>query len=231
MARTSEGYLNSLTKISEAITSDLYLEDILKLLVTLTASMIKAEICALWMLDKKTQELRLTATQALSSDYVKERSIKVGEGIIGLVAKEKNPIAILNVIEDKRYKETKLAKNEKLVSMLSVPMIVKHEVIGVISCYTTKEHKFTKKEIALFITVANQAAVAIQNTELMVKTKIIQEELESRKLVEKAKGIMMKERGLDEETSYRMIRKASMDKRVNMKEIANAIIIANELKN
>ena len=128
MAKTDEQYLETLSKISEAITSDLYLEDILKLVVTLTASMINAKICALWMLDEKIQELKLTVTQALSSDYVKERSLKVGEGIVGLVAQEKKPISILNVIEDERYKEKNLAKKEKLVSMLSMPMVVKQDV-------------------------------------------------------------------------------------------------------
>ena len=98
------------------------------------------------------------------------------------------------------------------------------------NCYTTIEHKFTKKEIALFTTAANQAAVAIYNTGLIVKTKVIQEELESRKLIEKAKGIIMRERGLEEDAAYKLMRKASMDKRVNMKEIANAIILANEIK-
>ncbi|MBU0682919.1 MAG: ANTAR domain-containing protein, partial [Candidatus Omnitrophica bacterium] len=77
--------------------------------------------------------------------------------------------------------------------------------------------------------VANQAAVAIENTELMVKTKIIQEELETRKKVEKAKGILMKEQGLPEDDAYKLIRKTSMHKRLSMKEIAEAIILSFEI--
>jgi len=229
MNKSSENYLETLSQISEAITSDLYLDDILKLIVNLTANVMSAKICALWMLDKQKQELKISATQAMSKDYLQDRSIKSGEGIVGLVAKKKEPVSILNVLKDERYKEKELAKKEKLVSMLSVPMIVKDDVIGVINCYTTEEHEFTKHDIDLLSTVANQAAVAIHNTELMVRTKVVQEELETRKKVEKAKGILMKAQDLTEDEAYKMLRKASMDKRVSMKEISDAVILTYEI--
>jgi len=224
-------YLLTLTKISEAITSDLYLEDILKLIVNLTASVMKAKICAVWLLDKEAKELRIRATQAMSQEYLKERSLKVGEGIVGRVARDKKPVIIEDVSKDKKYKEKDLAKKEKLVSMLSIPMLVKEKVIGVINVYTTKAYDFTKSDIHLLSAVANQAAVAIENTELMVKTKVIQEELETRKKVEKAKGILMKDQGLTEAEAYELIRKSSMNKRVSMKDIAEAIILSYEIRN
>lgn len=223
-------YLATLTKISKAITSDLYLEDILKLIVNLTANVMNAKICALWLLDEDAGELRIRATQAMSQEYLRERSLKVGEGIVGLVAKEKEPIAIYDVVKDKRYKETSLAAKEGFVSMLSVPMMVKQKLIGVINVYTVEPYEFTKNDINLLSAVANQAAVSIENTELMVKTKVIQEELETRKKVEKAKGILMKEQGLSEEEAFSLIRKSSMNKRVSMKDIAEAIILAHEIR-
>jgi len=223
-------YINTLSKISKAITSDLYLEDVLKLIVTLTANVMKAKICALWLLDEETKELKIRATQAMSSEYLKDRSIRLGEGIVGLVAKEKKAITIANVLADKRYKEKELARKEGFVSMISVPMLVKKRLTGVINCYTTAPHKFSASEVELLTTVANQAAVAIENTELMVKTKIVQEELETRKKVEKAKGLLMKEQNLSEEQAFTLIRKSSMDKRLPMKEIAEAIILSYELR-
>jgi signal transduction protein with GAF and PtsI domain len=229
--RSSEkDYLSTLNKISKAITSDLYLEDILKLVVNLTASVMNAKICALWLLDEEGQVLKIRATQAMSQEYLKERALKVGEGIVGLVAQEKKPVVIPNVVEDDRYKEKDLAKAEKLVSMLSVPMMVKDKLIGVTNVYTVQEYDFTKSDIDLLSVVANQAAVAIENTELMVKTKIVQEELESRKKVEKAKGILMKQQVLSEDEAYKLMRKSSMDKRVSMKEVAEAIILTFEIR-
>jgi signal transduction protein with GAF and PtsI domain len=225
-----KAYIDTLGKISKAITSDLYLEDVLKLVVTLTANVMKAKICALWLLDENTQQLRIRATQAMSEEYLQDRSLRVGEGIVGLAAKEKKPIVILDVLKDARYKEKKLAKKESLVSMLSVPMMVKKRVVGVINCYTTTPYKFTNSDIDLLSTVANQAAVAIENTELIVKTKIVQEELEARKKIEKAKGILMREKNLSEEEAYNLLRKSSMDKRLNMKDVAEAVILAHEIK-
>lgn len=231
MSKTSyKEYIDTLSTISKAITSDLYLEDVLKLIVTLTANVMKAKICALWLLDEKTKELKIRATQAMSKEYLKERSLKVGEGIVGSVAKEKKPLIIENVLKEAHYKEKDLAKKEGLVSMLSVPMMVKTRVIGVMNCYTTTPYKFTKSDVDLMTTIANQAAVAIENTELIVKTKIIQEELEARKKIEKAKGILMKEQGLSEDEAYNLIRKSSMDKRLHMKDVAEAIILSHEIR-
>jgi len=231
MERSSEKkYLETLTKISKAITSDLYLEDVLKLIVNLTASVMKAKICALWLLDENSGSLKIRATQALSQEYLKERSLKVGEGIVGLVAQEKKAITIADVSKDKRYKEKMLAKKENLISMLSLPMVVKEKVIGVINVYTTRKYKFTKSDMDLLSAASNQAAVAIENTELMVKTKVIQEELETRKKVEKAKGILMRRQNLSEDAAYKFIRKTSMNKRLSMKEIAEAIILSFEIR-
>ena len=225
-----KSYIDALSKISNAITSDLYLEDMLKLIVTLTANVMQATICSLWLLDEKTKSLKIKVTQAMSSEYVKAREIKVGEGIVGLVASSKKPTMILDVLEDKRYTEKTLAKKENLVSMVSVPMMVKNRVIGVINCYTTQVYEFDSNDLNLLSTVANQAAVAIENTELLVKTKVVQEELETRKKVERAKGILMREKKLSEDAAYKLLRKSSMSKRMPMKEIANAIILSFEIK-
>ena len=89
---------------------------------------------------------------------------------------------------------------------------------------------FTKNEINMLTAVATQAAMVIENTELMVKSKIIEEELEIRKLVEKAKGILMKEQNLSEEEAYRIIQKYSMNSRKSMRQVAEAIILAQTIK-
>lgn len=230
MPKTTKEFLQTISKISKAITSDLYLEDMLKLIVTLTANVMGATICSLWLYDDNLKELKLRATQVKSPEYLRDRVIKFGEGIVGTVAKEKTPLIISDVNVDLRYKEKKLAQKENLVSMISVPMLVKKRLIGVINCYTSKVYEFSAADIELLSTVANQAAVAIENTELMVKTKIIQEELETRKKVEKAKGILMKEHRIDEDQAYDLIRKSSMSKRMPMKDIAEAIILAYEIK-
>jgi signal transduction protein with GAF and PtsI domain len=74
--------IDTVGKIGKALASDLYLEDILKLIVTLTANVMKAKICSFWLLDERSGELTIRVTQAMSSEYLKERSLKAGEGIV-----------------------------------------------------------------------------------------------------------------------------------------------------
>ncbi len=221
--------IEALSQISKAISSDQYLDDILKLIVAVTANVMDSKICSLWILDDKEKVLKIRATQTMSEAYLKERSLKLGEGVVGHVAQQNKPLAILDVLKEPRYKEKELARKESLVSMLSVPLAVKEKVIGVINCYTSYPHEFTETERQVLTMVANQAAVCIVNTELMVKTKVIQEELETRKLVERAKGILMKHHGLSEDEAFKRIRKASMDSRKTMREIADAILLTEKM--
>ncbi|NQT75683.1 MAG: GAF domain-containing protein [Candidatus Omnitrophica bacterium] len=222
--------LTALSKISKAISSDLYLEDILKLIVTVTAEVMNSRICTLMLLDDKKQNLTIRATQSISEGYIKKQPLKKGEGIAWKVVSENKPIAVPDVLKESGYKYKDIAEKEGLVSLLCVPLAVKNRVIGALNCYTSKPHKFSKTEINVLTSVANQAAIAIENTELMVKTKVIQEELETRKAVERAKGILMKGEGLTEEDAFRKIQKFSMDRRRPMKEVAEAIIMMHEMK-
>ncbi len=221
--------IKALTEISQAISSDQYLDDILKLIVTVTAKVMGSKICSLWILDEKEKVLKIRATQAIGEEYLKERSLKLGEGVVGYVAEQKKALAIPDVLKEPRYKEKELARKEGLVSMLSIPLIVKDKMIGVINVYTSHPHEFTETEGDILTVVANQSAICIENTELMVKTKVIQEELEVRKLVERAKGVLMKRHGLEEEEAFKRIRKASMDSRKTMREIAEAILLTEKM--
>lgn len=225
-------YIKGLMDISQAITSDLYLEDILKLIVMVTAQVTGYAICSLWLLDKNTNpvQIRLKATQAISPEYVKDRSLDLDEGVVGHVLSRRKPLTIKNVLRNRRFKEKEMAKTMGLVSMAGVPLqLMDNNVIGVLNCFTTEPHDFSKTEVNLLTAVANQAAVAILNTELMVQTKVIQEELETRKLVEKAKEVLMHRKQLKGDEAYRWIQKRSMNTRKSMRQVAEAVILSEEL--
>jgi signal transduction protein with GAF and PtsI domain len=222
--------LEALSTISKAISSDYYLEDLLRLIVVVTAEVMKSKICSLWLLDERDQALKIRATQSMSEEYLKERSLKPGEGVVGYVYVQNRPMMILDVLKEPRFKEKELARKETLVSMLSVPMTVRDKVIGVINCYTSFPHKFTKSEVDVLTTVANQAAVAIENAGLIMKAKMIEDELITRKVVERAKGVLMKQQRLSEEEAFRRLQKKSMDLRKSMREIAEAIILASQVQ-
>ncbi|MEJ2724183.1 MAG: GAF and ANTAR domain-containing protein [Deltaproteobacteria bacterium] len=229
---TYDKYIKALMDISQAITSDFYLEDILKLIVMVTAKVTGVEICSLWLIDDTVipKKIRLKATQSIDPEYLKDRSLNMNEGVVGYVASHNEPLIISNVLKDPRFKEKEMAKKLGLVSMVSVPMHVKEDkVIGVLNCFTASPYDFSETEVNLITTVANQAAVAIFNTELMVKTTVIQEELETRKLVERAKEVLMRRRDLTGEEAYRWMQKRSMDTRKSMRHMAEAILLSEEI--
>ena len=222
--------LEAISKVSRMITSNLYLEDILKLIVTVTAELMDSKICSLMLVDEKSESLVLKATQSMSEVYNKKPPLRIGEGIAGKVAAENKSVAVLDLLKEPEYKFKDIAAKEGLRSLLSVPLSVKGKVIGVLNNYTSYPHRFTNDEINILNTVAGQAAIVIENAELMVQTRVIQEELETRKAIERAKGILMKQGGLSEEEAFRKIQKQSMDMRKSMREIAEAIILIENMK-
>ncbi|MEW6555132.1 MAG: GAF and ANTAR domain-containing protein [Actinomycetota bacterium] len=218
--------IEALEEVSKAIVSDLYLGDILKLIVLVTAEVMDSNICSLLLLNDGGDSLEIRATQAVSEAYLNKPSVRLGEGIAGLVAQSNQPIQVWDVKSDSRYVNKDVAEKEGLCSLLSVPMSVKGRVIGVLNCYTSSPREFTPDDVSLLIAVANQAAVAIENTELLVKTRIVQEELETRKLVERAKDVIARNQDISGNEAYRMIQRKSMNTRKSMREIAEAIILA-----
>ncbi|MCM8778155.1 MAG: GAF domain-containing protein [Candidatus Omnitrophica bacterium] len=222
--------IKAIYEISKAITSDMYIEDILKLIVNVTAEVTGSKICSIMLVDEKDKLIKIRATQAMSDEYLKKPPLKIGEGIAGKVVQTGKAVIIQDVREEPEYKYRDIATKEGLVSMLAVPMAVKGKVIGVLNVYTARPHHFTEREIEVLTSIASQSAIIIENTELMVKTKVLEEEIETRKKIEKAKGILMKEENLTEEEAYNKLRRFSMDNRKSMKEVAEAIIIAYEIK-
>jgi len=230
--QTYDGYIKALTDISRAITSDLFIEDLLKLIVMVTAKVTGVEICSLWILteDESPPKIRLRATQSISPDYIKDRALNLDEGVVGYVMTHKKPLILKDVLESDRFKEKEMAKKLGLVSMVGIPLKTKDEkVIGVLNCFTAEPHEFHETEVNLLRAVANQSAIAIVNTELMVKTKVIQEELEARKKIEQAKEILMVSRKMTGDSAYGWIRKKSMDSRKSIREVAEAVILSNEI--
>jgi len=222
--------IEALAKIANLITSGLYLEELLRLVVQVTAEVMNSKISSLMLLDPDTKELVVRATQSISEAYNKKPNLKLGEGIAGLVARDNKPICVLDVKEDNRYLNRDIAKKEGLCSLASVPLALKKRVIGALNCYTSKKHKFTRQELAVLTALANQAAVAIENAELDLRARSAEEALTTRKVVERAKDILAQEANILPSEAYRLIQKQSMDSRKSMREVAEAIILAKDIK-
>jgi signal transduction protein with GAF and PtsI domain len=222
--------LDLLSEISRTIVSDYYLKEILQLIVTMTAQVMESKICSIMLLDEKKQELVIASSQSLSKEYLTKKNLKVGQSISGKVVKEKRPITVLDVTKESGYMYPNVAKKEGLVSMLCVPMMIKERVIGVINSYTQHQYKFSEEEVGILQAIANQAAVAIENTRLDQEILAAKEALETRKVVERAKGVLMRELNVSEDEAYRKIHKKSMDLRKSMKDVADAIMVAYDIR-
>jgi signal transduction protein with GAF and PtsI domain len=222
--------LEAISKISKTVVSNRYLKEILQLIVTITTQVMDLKLSSILLLDEKKKELTISATLSSNQEYIEKPNLKIDDSISGMVVREKRPITVLDVTKEKNYRYPEIAKKEGVVSMLSVPMMVKDKVIGVINVYTEKEHIFTKEEVELLQVIADQAAVAIENTRLNEEVFAAKEALETRKIVEKAKGILMKELNISEDEAYKKIHRKSMDLRKSMKEVAEAIILTFEMR-
>ncbi len=226
----SKAQLKALTLISDMITSSLGLEEILKSIVDITAQMMKSNICSIQLIDEKKKELIIKATQSISEDYIKKPPLKIGEGIAGKVALENRPAAVADISKEPEYRFKDVARKEGLCSLLSVPMSFRGKVIGVLNLYTSKPHAFSDNETEMLSCIAKLAAVAIENSRLVIKSNSMQEELHARKLLERAKGILMAEEKLTEEQAYLKIQRYAMDNRKSMKEVSEAIILSSSIK-
>lgn len=223
--------LELLHEVSQLIISDRYLEETLARLVELTAGIMESKICSLMILDEKKQTLTIKAAQSLSPAYKNKLPVKVKESVIGRAVLHKEPVIIADVKEDSGYQYPDIAKKENLCSLVTVPMIAKGKVIGVLNCYTTEKRTFDKEEVKILGSVANQAALAIENARLVAEKISAVEALETRKKVERAKALLMKRHHFSEEDAFRRLQKQSMDKRVSLKNIAEAVILSEEVAN
>jgi two-component sensor histidine kinase len=167
--------LSTLSEVSKTITSDLYLEEILQLIVAATADSMSFKICSLMLLDDDKQELVVKATQSKSKDYAKKANVKIGESVAGMALAEGRTITVYDLKHSPEYATPDLARREGISSLAAIPLLVKNKKVGVLNCYTEKPHRFTEDEISVLSALGNHAAIAIEHAKLMVKSAIIQE--------------------------------------------------------
>jgi two-component sensor histidine kinase len=166
--------LSTLAEVSEAITSPLYLDEMLDLVVDMAAQVTRAKATSLMLLNEEN-ELILHAAHGVSEAYKEKAPLKLGEGVVGRVAERGEPAVLTDVGEDPRYRYGELAEREGLRSLLCVPLQVRERVIGVLNSYTGERHAFSSQEVELFQTLANQTALAIENARLVVNSAIVRE--------------------------------------------------------
>jgi len=167
--------LRALAQISEVVTSPQYLDDILDVVTEMAAQAMGAAVCSIFLLDESGEMLLLRSAKRTSSSYRPRPPLHVGEGVIGQVVLTGKTAYIPDVRVDEQYLRAELAREEGLVSLLAVPLSVRERNIGVLNCYTNEVVHFTEEQLRLFVTLANQTALAIENARLVTNAAVVRE--------------------------------------------------------
>ncbi len=167
--------LQALAMLSEVITSPQYLDDMLNVVTEMAAQTMEAAVCSIFLINESGTHLELRSAKRTTNPYRHREPLPIGTGVVGQVAATGKPIYLRDVRTNPAYLGTELATMEGLVSLLSVPLGVRDHVIGVMNCYTSEAREFSSEQHALFTTLANQTALAIENARLVTNTAVIRE--------------------------------------------------------
>jgi uroporphyrinogen-III synthase len=215
--------------IAQSIHS-LDIDVLLKEIVDIASKITHADSCFVYILDKSEEELVLRASKNPHGKLLTRVKMKVGEGITGWVAMHKKVVSInQNAYQDKRFKLFSSLPEDRYEAFLSVPILNKRGVCGVINIQHKNVRKHTATEIKLLSAIGKLIGGAIENAVLIEETLQLKEALEIRKIVEKAKGILMIKNNLSENDAFKLLQKESMNTRKSIREIAEAIILADKL--
>jgi len=163
--------------------------------------------------------------------------MKMGEGLTGWVAEHKSVVALSSqASRDQRFKRFQALVEDTYEAFLSVPLVTGGDVIGVINVHHRQAYHHSSDEIALLTFIGEQMGGAIaksflaeENARLLEETQEMKRQLETRKLVERAKGLLQNRFNLSEEEAYLRLRNESRRLRRPMKDLAEAIILAEDL--
>jgi GAF domain-containing protein/anti-sigma regulatory factor (Ser/Thr protein kinase) len=167
--------LTTLAKVSQTVTSQMVPGEMLELVAEMTAQTMGVEVCSLELIDEERGDLVMRAAWSRNQTYRRRPPLREGEGVMGEVIRVRKPIMVDDVRTDPRYRYKEMAREEGLVSMLAVPLIVREKAIGVMACYTTHPAVFTPQQTALLSTLANQTALAIENARLATSAAVVRE--------------------------------------------------------
>lgn len=222
--------LETLTQVTKAISAESYLDRILTALAEMIASTFDAAVCSVMLVDEEKRELTLTAAYPVSPDYFDRRPLRIEDSLIGQAVIEGKPVTSSDVKAEKSFQYPEMAHRLGLTGLLAMPMFARDRVVGTINVYTKEAHYFSDEEVDFMKVVAGQAATATENARLLAETLEMKRTLEARKLVERAKGILQYKHHLTEEEAYLRLRNESRRLRRPMRDLAEAVIMADDLE-
>lgn len=205
------------------------LDAVLRELVDFATSVARCDSCFIYVLEEN--ELVLRASKNHHPHLVGRLRIKVGQGITGWVAQHREPVFVpRNSAADPRFKLFAELPEDRFEAFLSVPLISQGRLVGVINLQNREACVYSDREIGLISTLGFLVGAEIGRARLESENTQLTNQLEVRKVVERAKGILQNDLRLTEEAAYQMLRRESQQRRKSMKDVAEAILLSHAIK-
>lgn len=167
----------TLASVSQTINSTLNLDDALHVITREAATLMRAKMCSLMLLDETRKWLDLRASSGAGSAYLSKPRLSIEESLLGVVVRRKKPLQVENVQQSTRYQNIEVARNEGLISLLSVPLLFANEAIGTVNVYTGQPYSFSNEEIRILSALAELSAIAIEKARLYERIVDVEEQL------------------------------------------------------
>jgi uroporphyrinogen-III synthase len=202
---------------------------VLHRIVNFACALIKCDSCFVYVLEDN--HLVLRASKNPLSDVVDHLGIWLGQGITGWVGWHREPVAIpAKALQDPRFKRFRNLPEDSFEAFLSVPILCRSKLVGVINLQHRTPYYHTEQEVRLLSAVGYLVGAEIERARLESENLELSDRLESRKHIERAKGVLQRDFGLDEDSAYRAMQRESRQRRKSMREIAEAILLHEDLR-
>jgi signal transduction protein with GAF and PtsI domain len=222
-------HLQFLHELGSRIAAADPLHEVLDRVVDFATSIVRCDACLIYVL--QGDKLILRASKIPHAGLVDTLDLQLGQGITGWVAEHREPVAIArNAAGDTRFKAFQDLPEDRFEAFLSVPLMSRGKLVGVINVQHKKPHEHTQREIQLLSTIGFLVGAEIEMARLETEREELSDRLETRKIIDRAKGILQRDLKIDEESAYATLRKQSRQKRRSMKELAEAIVLSDELR-
>jgi uroporphyrinogen-III synthase len=221
--------LEFLHNVSSRIAAADPLHEVLDQIVEFVSEFVSCDSCFIYVLEGDALVLR--ASKNPHPEVVDNLRVPLGEGITGWVARNRELAVIArDAARDPRFRSFGELPEDSYQSFLSIPVISRGRVVSVINVQHKEPYGFTPREIKSISTIGHLVGAAIELARLENEIVELSDKLAVRKIIERAKGIVQSEFGVSEEEAYSIIKKQARSRRKTMKEIGEAILLAEELK-
>lgn len=221
--------IDFLHEISSRIAAADSFHIVLERIVDFVTTVIPCDSCFIYVLED--DKLVLRASKNPHVDLVDHLGVLLGQGITGWVAEHREPVALAsNASNDPRFKAFKNVPEDHFEAMLCTPILCASKVVGVINLQHRLSYHHTTWEVRLLSMLGFLVGAEIERARLESENVELADRLETRKAVDRAKGVLQRELSISEDEAYKRMQRESRQRRKSMREIAEAILLGEELR-